>query len=209
MGLFGGGNRSTSTTEFNQETNSEQTNIQDTEGIAASGIGGNLTIIQTDQNAFGDASRLAQGALDVASGIGSDALSLSLATTDRVSTFGLRSIETVADLAAQNSADTQAFGRAAFSTVEQSLGAVGDAYEGANNSIGDLFRGALSFIGDLQSSAQNQLGSTVTALNTIAREQSKSTDERVAEVSGNAIKYVAIIVGVIALGATAYAVTRK
>lgn len=216
MGLFSSSNRSTSTTELTTVTQTEQSNQQDFEGNAISGTEGSVTIIQTDQNAFDSAAALARQSLEVGEMLGRDAFDLSRVVSENSQSFGLRAIDAVVGA----NLDAQAFGRSAFSTVERSLGAVGDAYEGAAayqksaltavvDGVGDFFRDALGFVGDLQQNAQSQLGSTVTALNTIAREQSKSTDERVAEVSGNAIKYVAIIVGVVALGATVYAINKR
>ncbi len=73
----------------------------------------------------------------------------------------------------------------------------------------DLFGGVLGFVKDLQRDAQSMLGSTVTALNAIAVEQNKSTDQRVAEISGNATKYVLLAVVSLAVVGGAIAIFRR
>lgn len=63
----------------------------------------------------------------------------------------------------------------------------------------DLFGTSLSAVSGVLREGQAQLGSTVTALNTIAREQSTSTDERVQAIARVALIAVAAVVGVIGL----------
>ena len=52
---FSKGGKSTSSTSSSVSTVSRNLNIQDTEGLAIGEAGGDVTIIQTDMNAFDDA----------------------------------------------------------------------------------------------------------------------------------------------------------
>ena len=92
------------------------------------------------------------------------------------------------------STDMNAFGKA--SDLAQKSLDVGKALQSEN----------LAFIGDFFARAQESLGGTVSALNTIAREDSKSGDERIAEI---ALCGVILIVAILAAAVVGFAIFRK
>lgn len=99
-----------------------------------------------------------------------------------------------------------------FTFTSTDMNAIGEAHELARKSldVGKALQSEnLAFIGDFFSRAQASLGSTVTALNTIAREDSKSGDERIAEIAGSAQKQIILIVGIIAAAVVGFAIFRK
>lgn len=194
--------KTTTTTNTPTTNTSKNLNLQDTSGITVGEAGGDITIVNTDMNAFDRATDLAQRTVDVGEQIARDALQLSLDTTNRV----------VDD--ARSSRDF------ALNVGEKAINSVSAAYQSsaqfqqnaANlvaNSSENFFDKALAFGKDLLQKSQDSLGSTVTALNASYREQSKGTDERVAEISGNAIKYTVGAVVVVALLALGFAAWRK
>lgn len=243
MGIFDSSKSSTS----NQTTNySENRNVQDTEGVVVAGAGGDVTVISTDYNAFDNAAALARQAVDFASGVASDAQSLSLNQTRAIIDAQKNAISANTDVTRSALVEVGAANKNALGLVDQlygsaldfgsdivsgslssltrgqsdALGAVADANSGAlgaiksfasqaQTGVEDAFDRALTFAKGLVATSQDSLGGTVTALNTIAREQSKSTDERVSEVSQSAIKYMAIAVGALALAAVAYGAFKK
>lgn len=176
--------KSSSQTSSSTTNVSRNLNIQDVEGITVGEAGGDVTVLHTDFNAIDRATDLAQKSLDVADSISRSGLSLALNQT-----------ETIADLARGT---TQV---------------VSDSTENALDKVTSMARDAVSFIGDfvekLQGNAQTTLGSTVEALNKISVEQNKSSDQRLAEVSGNAVRYMVIAVGVLAGGAVLYAIFKR
>lgn len=235
---MGSSSRASTQTASTTNNVSRNLNLQDTEGVTVGEAGGNVTIISTDHNAFDSATDLARQSLSVGEALGGDALRLSLETTNAVSDLSRYGFDTIADLAGGsinevgNIANSAlSFGDRAFTTVEKALGGVSQAYQdsaayqkqaltavqdtqaSALDTISDLFSnafvGVTDFIGNLQGKAQTQLGETVTALNAIAVEQNKSSDQRIAEISENSIKYVLIAVGVLATGAVAFAIFKK
>lgn len=134
---------------------------------------------------------------------------VALQSTQSALDFGARSLSTVDSAFAKASA-------AQFDATAQVAGAsrlVADAYSGASSSVIDsvsgFFKSALSFVGDLQSNSQTQLGNTVTALNTIAKENSTSADQRVAQVSTDAIRYVVYGVAALAAAGALFAIFRS
>lgn len=138
-------------------TSSTQTsrnlNIQDVEGVTAGEVGGDFIYAPTltDMNAFGDASDLAQRALDVGE-----------------------------------------------SLQRENLGF-----------LERLFAGAQSAVSETVARSQESLAGTVTALNTIAREESKSGDERIAEITSSAQRQIVVIVALVAATILGYAIFRK
>lgn len=221
---MGSSSRASTSTASTTNQTSRNLNLQDTEGVTVGEAGGNVTVVQTDHNAFDRATSLAERAVEAGTDLGKDAQRLSLETSQLVTEQSRRTLETVNDLASGALSEygnltgkALSFGEQAFSAVDKALGQVSGAYQDAAQynkaaltTVADqsesLIDRALNFVKDLQGKASDQLGSTVTALNTIAREQSKSTDERVAEVSQNAMRNVLIIVGIITVGGVAYAI---
>lgn len=223
------GSSSRATTQTASTTNnvSRNLNLQDTEGVTVGEAGGDVTIVSTDHNAIGAATDLAARSVDVADSLGRAGLELSIATSREVRDLASGAISEVGNVAGA----ALNFGDRAFGTVEKALGQVSGAYQdsaayqkqaltavqdtqqNALDTVTDLFRdaftGVTDFIGNLQGKAQTQLGETVTALNAIAVEQNKSSDQRIAEISENSIKYVLIAVGVLATGAVAFAIFKK
>lgn len=153
MGIF---DRSRSETVNTEVTENRNIAAQETEGISVVGAEGGVTIISTDQNAFDNATGLAERAI---------------ALSGEVALGGERGAERVLD------------------------------------ALTGLYNRSLDFVTGTTERQQTSLGNTVTALNTIAREQSKSTDERVAEIAGMSQRNLLWIVGGLALaGLAVYAI---
>lgn len=74
----------------------------------------------------------------------------------------------------------------------------GDVLSNVSDFAKGIFGTSLGAIADLQKQSQTQLGNTTTALNEIARQSSTSTDQRVADVSTNALKVAAVMVALVA-----------
>ncbi len=233
-----------------QETNnyvantSENTNVQDAEGIVIGKSGGDVNVysVSTDHNAVGSATDLAKLSVNAAEYLGAQSMELSRDTSERIARFGEYSLDAVAGSyadalrSANQSADTALdYQRLALGTVAESnfdaLSAVseswlsaaeatqhaqGQAYQ-ANQSalnvvtdtVRDMFGGVTEFIGRLQGQSQDTLSSTVTSLNAVARENSKSTDQRLAESTDKMMKYAVIGVGLLAVAFIATAAMKK
>lgn len=192
MALIGGGGKgnsrsntdSTSTTVNTQETTNNVDNRVFNVGEGGQFVEGDGNyIVSTDHNAIGSATQLAEDAVTFAESIARSGLELSARTTDMVTAHDSDVLDSALG-----------YGR---SLSQDSIASVASAYDKANISNETLFSKALSFLTDLQSKAQDSLGDTVKALNAISVEQNKSTDQRVAEVSENTVKY--MIYGVIGI----------
>ena len=227
------GSSSRASTKTAQTTNqvSRNLNLQDTEGVTIGEAGGNVTVVSTDHNAFADASDLARRAVDAGEALGRDALNLSLQQTREVSGTLLDLSKGAISEVGNIAGTALTFGDRAFGTVEKALGEVSGAYQDASayqmqalqevsatsdNAISkvgeffkDAFTGVTEFVGGLQAKAQDQLGDTVTALNAIAVEQNKSTDQRLQESTEKMLKYTLIGFGVLVVGFIGVQLLRK
>lgn len=230
--------RASTQTASTTNNESRNLNLQDTEGVTVGEAGGDVTIISTDHNAFDRASDLARLSVDTAESLGRSGLELSLQTTRSVTdfaesalaeqgdvlnqafTFGDRAFGTVEkalagvsgayqDSAAYNAKALQAVSAAGADATARVQATSENAVQAVGTLFRDAFEGVTDFIGNLQGKAQTQLGETVTALNAIAVEQNKSSDQRIAEISENAIKYTLIAVGVLTGGAVLFAIFKK
>jgi len=213
---FSKGGKSTSSTSSSVSTVSRNLNIQDTEGLAIGEAGGDVTIIQTDMNAFDDASELARRSLDVSESLARESFAVIQRSTEEAFDFGGSAFEVSSDAlkeVAQAGRESQEFAGSALREVSQisgdALSQVRAGFEAAGDFVANLFGRSLDFVRGTTERQQESLGETVSALNVIAREQSKSTDERVAEVAAGAQKNIVIIVGVIAAGALGYAIFSR
>ena len=205
--------RTTTNTSTPTTNTSKNLNLQDTSGITVGEAGGDITIINTDMNAFDRASDLAQRSLDVGANLAGDAFATSEYFAKLFAEGSAYSLDAVSD-----------FGKEAFSSVDQifadsaayqnkALTAVQQTQDNALSTVNDLFRdtfvGVTDFLKDLQGTAQTQLGDTVTALNAIAVENNKSSDQRIAEISDKTTRSVVIIVAIIVVGGVAYAAFKE
>lgn len=205
--------KTTTTTNTPTTNTSKNLNLQDTSGITVGEAGGDITIVNTDHNAFDQASQLAQRSLDVGAQNASDALATSeyfaklfaegsAYSLDAVADFGDKSFSAVDKIFADSSAYQKQALTAVQDTQADALGSVSAAFKYA-------FDGLTNFVGKLQSTAQSQLGDTVESLNAIAVENNKSSDQRIAEISDKSQRYVVIVVAVVVVGGLVYAATRR
>lgn len=222
-GFFGSGGKTTNSQSYS-ETNTTQTTLSEIEGVGV--VGSDNQILFSDQGAIAAGEAIAREALDASRTLYSRSLDSQDATVSEA--FGavgdaVREIGRSQDLA-------YGFGEAAFGTVDRALASVSGAYRDAatvqqdaldtvsqeserTTSLiatlaGDFVEGLAKFAKDATTTTQETIGETVTALNAIAVEQNKSTDQRVAEISANATKYVVIGVGILAAAAAAIAIFR-
>ncbi len=179
------GSRSSSRNSTDQRTSntSSNLNLQDTAGVTVGEAGGSVSITSTDAGAVRGIVDTAMASNDLARDLTSGALHANISALDDA-------YEVVNDTT-----------RLAFDAVDSSN-------ERAFSYFGSINSEALDFVretsGNLYDKALAQVGGTVEALNAISVEQNKSTDQRVAEVSQNAIKYIAVVVGVVAFAALIY-----
>lgn len=202
---------------------SKNLNLSDTSGITVGETGGDLTIINTDQNAFDIVSEIARGAVDAGQTLAEEGFSTAEYFAKLFNDSSTYSQGAAYDFSSK-------FGDSAFSSVDRAVGAIQDSSSRAldavydtsanalnkvtssNESALDLlsntfkgaFQGVTDFVSNLQEKAQSQLGDTVTALNAIAVENNKSSDQRIAEISTNTTKYIVIALAVLVTGAVAY-----
>lgn len=215
----------TNTTTNTPTTNtSKNLNLQDTSGITVGEAGGDITIVNTDHNAFGQASELAQRSLDVGADAARDAFATSeyfaklfaegsAYSLDAVAGFGERAFSTTDKVFADASAYQKQALTAVQDTQANALDAVTGAQSDALANVTGVFKyafdGITDFIGKLQENAQSQLGDTVESLNAIAVENNKSSDQRIAEISDKSQRYVVIVVAVVVVGGLIYAASRR
>lgn len=168
----------------------------------------NLSLQQT-REVSGTLLDLSQGAISEVGNIAGSAL-----------TFGDRAFGTVEKALGEVSGayqDASAYQKAALSEValtnERAVDALKDTQTGTLSTVTNLFRdaftGVTDFVKDLQTGAQDQLGETVTALNAIAVEQNKSTDQRLQESTEKMLKYTLIGFGVLVVGFLGVSLLRK
>lgn len=72
-----------------------------------------------------------------------------------------------------------------------------------------VLEGALGFVRDVQSEAQSMLGTTVSTLNAIANENSKSGDQRIGEIAAGSQKTILIALGIIGAVGAAFLIFRR
>lgn len=217
MGIL---DRSSSVTQNLTEQVNRPVNVQDSAGAQVFDTGGgDIYAVSTDYNAIGSATELARASVEagVKSAEGANDLALS------VSRMAFQSSESLANLVADSSSEnlraTQSLARdttyatadiagRAIDSAEASRSQIADIAESANSRIQSTAQGALNtsldFVRGLQTKFQDTVSSTVDALQRIGVEQNKSTDQRVAEVSQNATKYV--VIGLVVLGVATVAV---
>lgn len=81
--------------------------------------------------------------------------------------------------------------------LDADRGFLRDVFEGSGTFARDVFGDALETVEGVLRDGQAQLGNTVSALNSIAKEQNTSADQRVQELAGQALKVGALMVGLI------------
>lgn len=208
MGLLSS-SKSKAVSNISSTTEVTNLNLQDLEGIAAGQVGGDFTIIQSDMNAFDNATELAEKSLEVGAALQADSLASARFSAEQAYDFGGRSLALAEN--AQSSVES-AFSRAASAQQNAYAGAL-DFGGGAISAIRGAFSDAQDFVGEVirgvVGQSQESLGTTVTALNTIAKEQSKSTDQRVAEISAGAQKNILMLAGIIAAAILGYAIFKR
>jgi hypothetical protein len=214
LSLFDSG-RKTSTTNQTQVSNTS-IGFEDVSGTAVAGS--NNLIQVSDQGAISAASDIAGSALDkidraradsIASVVDSGRSSLEFGA--RITADALevvrgsrelegRALENALEFAhsgreLEREAYADALGFAGERSKESAL-AQADAFSG----VKEAFASSLSFAKDLFGANVNLIGETVTGLNTIAREQSTSTDERVQDIATKGLYVAGAIAAALVLG---------
>lgn len=219
--------RQQTTTETTTQNVSRNLNIQDVEGVTVGEAGGDVSIQMTDFNAIDRATSLAERSVDagerialeqsdflrdISSDVGSivrDAFGFGRSTQqealDAIGTSQSRAFGFASDSQAEAFSFASASQAEARSTSQRALDFAEDVTVGA----GDFIREALGFSRGVVEAQQASLSQTAAVLQTSAREASKSTDERVAEISAQGQRTVLIAVGIIAAGLVAFAAFRR
>lgn len=195
-GFFGSGAKSTDTTTNTQSTNTGAQIGDESFGFTFGGAniqtgGGKKSSSDVDLTTHNTVIQTDQGAIKAATDLAREALELPGAAIDAVVDTAASALDAVVD--AQDRSfefSDELFGN--------SLDFAGDFSKQQSTLFTDFARGivsqSLDHVADTVQRSQDSLGDTVTALNTIAREQSKSTDERLTEI----VKYV--IYGLVGVG---------
>jgi len=180
-------NRSSTSSSQSTANTSSNANLQDIGGAAVGQAGGDVTIVSTDHNAIGNATDLAMRSLSVAENVASDAQSFSLRTLESGFNFGESAFSSV----------DQALARAAGS-FRDAASVQQDALDTVASASTGFLQSALSFVKDIQSQTSTIIGN-----------QSKGADQRIAEISDNASKYMLYAVGAIAASVVLYSIFKK
>lgn len=190
------------------------------EGIEGPAIGGEGNVlIQTDQGAIESAERIARDALGAGSDVfGSaerlarDSIGTGAQLADRSIGATLDATRSGLEFASRTQGESLALAGATFSEalrfgeaarageraiLDRSLDLTQSSSERSSDFARGIFESSLTAVRGVVAESQSQLGSTVTALNTIAREQSTSTDERVQAIAGQALKIGALLIGLV------------
>lgn len=197
-GIFGGGGffgSGAKTTVANTTTNVNQ---EDYSGTVAR-EGSVLQITQREES---------PEAIEAARQIGLGGLDLGALSVGAVAQGSREALNFATNITDKTVTQLDRFGDRAFSTVEQALGKASGAFETAASYQDRALDTSLDFVGNILDVNQKTLGNQVAALNAIATENNKSADQRVAEISGNAIKYTTYAVIAIGLGLGVWAFTR-
>lgn len=177
--------RSDQTTNFETTQTSENLNIQDVEGITIANESGEVSIVQTDHNAIGSATRLAEGSLAA----------------------GRAQVESGNKLAAQLFAGATGAvlesGERAFDFASDESSRAALAVDRSQERSFDFAGDALSFVGGAVQKTQETIGAAVGAILQIGKEQNTSTDQRVADIAASSQKNVVVLVGIVGVALVA------
>jgi hypothetical protein len=178
VGIFSS-DKKTTTNTTNYVTNT-QLGIEDVAGPSV--VGDNNVLVQTDA-----------GAIKAGEAIALESLSANLDVTDRAGARvaagfndALRFAEGVSERERATLSEAFTFG--------------GSSLTGSTNFARDIFGKSLETVTGVLKEGQAQLGNTVSNLNLIARQQSTSSDERIQQIAGTAIKAAGIVAGLFVVG---------
>lgn len=196
MGFFSADKKVKTNTTTN--TSNTQIGFQDVDGPAI--LGSNNVIMQSDAGAIAAGEGIAREALRAASDSSKDALGFGSSIAGDA--FDLT--DRASDRLAAGFNDALNFSNAAASREHSTLS---DALDFGRATVSDqtsfakdIFGQSLDAVTGVLKEGQAQLGNTVSNLNTIARQQSTSSDERIQQIAGTALKAVGIIAGLFVLG---------
>jgi len=202
-GFFGSGAKQTSTTTNNYVQNTS-IGLSDVEGGAIVGEGN--TVNYLDGGAIGAGAEIARQSLLLSSDTARAALdsirdqaSGGFAFADTVNSRSLNFADSALSNVNNFFTDALSFSSAASDREQQtflsSLNRIGEQANESTNFAKDIFGRSLDAVTGVLKEGQAQLGTTVSNLNTIAREQSTSNDERVQAIASQAIKAAGLIAG--------------
>jgi hypothetical protein len=206
---FSRGGKTQTSTSSNATNINTPVNLQDTSGIAIGQAGGAVTVNATDFGAINAA--LAAG-IDFQEGA-NDATRDALAYGESVFSTVENALGRVGS-AYENAADVQSEALGAVSDLaDRSSSRIAQISEGAINATSEaasnFFDRALNFAASLSAKQQSSLSDTVTALNAVAVESSKSTDQRVAELAEGSQKTILIALGIAVTGVLGFVIFRR
>lgn len=175
-------------------------NVQDTEGVTVAGNEGPVNVYTTDQRLADAAEAMASEALRVGGNALTDAFDVSRDVVDHAGrsikdAFGFAD-NLAADVIAE-SADTR---RDTFEFTTDTLD-MGERLVGNMRSFTEgLFGDAVEAVTGVVKESQAQLGNTVSNINTIARQQATSSDERVQNIAEKALYAAGAMVALLMIG---------
>lgn len=172
------------------------------------------------RNALSYGRDVTDSAIGAVANTAQDSAALAVRTTENALAFGESAFGTVENAlgrlgsAYENAASVQ--GEALAGVVDladRNTSRIAQISEGAisatSEAAGSFFDKALSFAASLSSKQQSTLGETVSALNAVAVENSKSTDQRVAELAEGSQKTILIALGIAVAGVLGFAMFRR
>lgn len=212
MGIFDSGRKNTTTNTTNVDNTS--IGLEDVSGTAV--VGSNNMITVSDFGAVSAAAGVVRDALGSVDAARGDAISGILDNARSGFQFGARVTADAFDLvkgglanALEFAGDSREGERAAFTDAllfaSDSREGERNAFSGALEFAGVSAKDSLAFAKDLFGANVNLIGETVTGLNTIARQQSTSTDERVQSIATTLLY---VVGGIAAAGLLAWAFAK-
>lgn len=185
MGIFSS-DKKTTTNTTNYVTNT-QIGLEEIEGPAI--LGSNNVIMQSDAGAISAGEGIARESLKVSA----DSHRSAFEFGDRVAGYALDVVNESGSRIAAGFNDALKF---ADNVSERERSVLASSFDFSK----DLFGSSLEAVTGVLQEGQAQLGNTVSNLNTIARQQSTSSDERIQQIAGTAIKAAAVVAGLFVVG---------
>lgn len=179
-----------------------------------------ILVGDANRNALSYSRDITEGAISEVGSTARDSAALAVRTTENALAFGESAFGTVENAlgrlgsAYENAASLQGEAvNAVTDLADRNTSRIAQISEGAisatSEAAGSFFDKALAFASSLSAKQQSTLGETVSALNAVAVENSKSTDQRVAELAEGSQKTILIALGIAVAGVLGFAMFRR
>ncbi|MBM0105604.1 hypothetical protein JM946_12630 [Steroidobacter sp. S1-65] len=164
-------------------------NLQDTEGVTLAQSDGN-TITVTDHGALATAADIAVEALQTNEDSQRGARELISQAVDDAFSFGSEAFHYGAEIVDRS-------GERILTAADSTLNFGRDVLSDSSSLIRGVFQDSLDAVTNVLERGQEQVGESLTNINAIAREQSRSDAERVQSIANNALIAAGVIVAIV------------